>query len=188
MKLDNNITAYILCGGQSKRMKTDKGLIVYQNLTFVERIINELKPITNSIYLVTKNNEYEIFGYPLIADIFENKGPVGGIFTALHYSNTEKNLIISCDVPKVTTEIFRKYLIPNYKNSEITFLSDGNSDYPLIGIYSKNSIKDFETAIKNNHLKLLQLIETLDYNRIKIDDADRTVLLNVNTKADLEKL
>jgi len=188
MNSTNKITAYILCGGKSERMKTEKGLLIYQNKTFVECIINAIKPIANSIFLVTKNENYEAFGYPLVADVFENKGPVGGIYTALNHSSTKKNLIISCDVPRIKAEIFSKYLIPNCKNSDLIFLSDGKNDYPLIGVYSKKSIKNFESAIKKNHLKLLKLIETLDYKRIQVNVEDQWALLNINTQADLEKL
>ncbi|HMC01848.1 MAG TPA: molybdenum cofactor guanylyltransferase [Flavobacteriaceae bacterium] len=182
------ISAYILCGGKSSRMKMDKGLLLYQNKTFVENIINAIEPITNSIFLVTNNDAYNIFGLPIISDIYKNKGPIGGIYTALKYTKTDKNLIISCDVPKITTSILKKYLIENCENSDLTFVSDGENDFPLIGIYSKSIVQEFETAIKNNHLKLLRLIETLCINKILVENKDASELMNVNTKDDLERL
>lgn len=188
MKSENNISAYILCGGKSQRMQTDKGLLLFENQTFVTCIINAIKPITDTIVLVTNNDEYKKFGYTVISDIYEGKGPVGGIYTALKHSSTFRNLIVSCDVPKITSHLFENYLIPNFKSYDITFLSDGVSDYPLIGIYSKNCVSAFKTAIKKNHLKLLKLIETLDYNRVVVCEPDIPALLNINSKEDLEKL
>ena len=59
MSEKKSISAYILCGGTNNRMGTEKGLIVYNGKTFIEWIIEAIKPITNSIYLVTKNKDYE---------------------------------------------------------------------------------------------------------------------------------
>jgi len=188
MGIEDSISAYILCGGKSHRMQTDKGLLLYEDKAFVLHVINAIEPITNQIVCVTKNDEYKKFGFSIISDIYEAKGPVGGIYTALKHSTTDKNLIISCDVPKITSRLLETYLILNSKSSEITFLSDGVSDYPLIGMYSKSIVSEIEKAIKNNHLKLLKLIETLDYKRVIVSERDKPALLNINTKADLEKL
>ena len=51
MNSENNITAYILCGGKSQRMKTEKGFLIFQDKTFVENIISAIKPIANAIFL-----------------------------------------------------------------------------------------------------------------------------------------
>ena len=92
MNSKRNISDYILCGGLSSRMHQEKGLVLFKEKPFMAHVIAAVTPITNDIYLVTKNLDYEVFGYPLVSDIYENKGPVGGIYTALNHSKTQRYL------------------------------------------------------------------------------------------------
>ena len=189
MGKQRTISAYILCGGTNRRMQTEKGLIVYKDKTFIEWIIEAIKPITDSIFLVTKNKDYDQFGYQLVPDIHHSKGPVGGIYTALKHSEAEINLVLSCDIPNITSNVLKTYLIKNIdKNSDVIYVADENRDYPLIGIYSKKNASEFESAIKNNHLKLLKVLEKVDYECIKVKPEDYKALQNINTKEELQKL
>ena len=189
MQTQKHISVYILCGGKSSRMQTEKGLVVFNNKPFIEWILDAVKPISNQIYLITENTDYSIYNYPLLADIHKNKGPVGGIHTALKHTNTQQNLILSCDIPMISTHIINRYLI-NSKviNSNIAFVSDSTRDYPLIGMYSANNLQKFEDAIRQNHLKLMSLIQASTYHRIQVAWRDFDALYNINTKDELRTL
>ena len=80
-----NIPTYILCGGKSSRMGSDKGLVKLQGRMFIDHIINSLKSISNSIYLVTSNEEYSDFGYVLLQDNYFD-GRVGELNWHNHLS------------------------------------------------------------------------------------------------------
>ncbi len=189
MNKENTISAYILCGGTNRRMQTEKGLIIYKNKTFIEWIIDAIKPITNSIFLVTKNKDYKKFGYPLVPDIHHSKGPVGGIYTALKHSSTENNLILSCDIPNITSHVLKTYLVDKYDESnDVLNVADDNREYPLIGMYSKKLLSEFETALNNDHLKLVKLLEKVNCKCIKTEPGDYSALQNINTKEELKTL
>ena len=189
MSIQKHISVYILCGGKSSRMQTEKGLVVFNNKPFIEWILEAVKPISNHIYLITENTDYSVYNYPLVADIHKDKGPVGGIHTALSHTKTQQNLILSCDIPMISTHIINRYLI-NSKviNSNITFVSDSTRDYPLIGMYSTNNLQKFETAIQQNHLKLMHLIQSSTYHRIQVASRDFEALYNINTHDELQTL
>lgn len=189
MQSQKHISAYILCGGKSSRMQTEKGLVVFNEKPFIEWIIDAVKPITNSIYLITDNTDYSKYNYPLVSDIHKNKGPVGGIHTALSHTSTHQNLILSCDIPLIKTDILKRYLI-NSKviNTHISFVSDNTRDYPLIGLYTINNLPKFEAAIRDNQLKLMTLIQSSTYHRIEVASKDYEALNNINTKDELQTL
>ncbi|WP_435138700.1 molybdenum cofactor guanylyltransferase [Formosa sp. A9] len=189
MQTQKHISAYILCGGKSSRMQTEKGLVVFNEKPFIEWIIDAVKPITNSIYLITDNTDYSKYNYPLVSDIHKNKGPVGGIHTALSHTSTHQNLILSCDIPLIKTDILKRYLI-NSKviNTHISFVSDNTRDYPLIGLYTINNLPKFEAAIRDNQLKLMTLIQSSTYHRIEVASKDYEALNNINTKDELQTL
>lgn len=189
MKAKKNISAFILCGGKSSRMGTEKGFVNYNNKPFIQLVIEAIEPITTNILLVTDNQEYADFNYPLVADIYKNKGPVGGIFSALDRSETENNLILSCDIPKISTAVIKNYLINNISDQkDVIFLSDDKNIYPLIGIYSKRVKPKFSEAISSNRIKLLSLLNELNCKIIEVDPRDFESLKNINTQNELKIL
>ncbi|MCX6312923.1 MAG: NTP transferase domain-containing protein, partial [Bacteroidetes bacterium] len=74
----NTITGFILAGGKSSRMGTDKGLIIFNEETIIQQVIAQLKPVVNNLVIVSNNTTYEKFGLEVIGDIIKDIGPAGG--------------------------------------------------------------------------------------------------------------
>lgn len=183
-----NLSIYILCGGKSSRMGSEKGLVVFNNKTFIEHILDAVRPLSDSIHLVTNNDAYASYGYPLVSDVIPDKGPVGGIFSALRHSSSSWNLILSCDVPMMTTQVIEKYLLQDTPKKAITFLSDGHKSSPLIGLYSHRLRGHFEQALRKKWLKLVDLIELLPHKAIIVEQEEVHTLQNINSQKELNCL
>lgn len=107
------ISAYILAGGKSSRMGSDKGMLSLNETVFGGHIVNVLeKSSIKGITIVSSNPEFDFLNCNRIAYIYPCKGPVGGIFTALKHSVTQQNLILSVDIPLISAEII-EWLIEN---------------------------------------------------------------------------
>ncbi len=187
MTANTNISAYILCGGKSSRMQTEKGLVNYLGKPFIQWVIEAVQPITKSIFLVTDNQNYGDFGFPLVPDIYKDKGPIGGIYSALNHSENEYNLLLSCDIPNISSSVINKYLVSNLSHdTDVSFLSDDNNSYPLIAIYDKRVTPIFLEAINLNKLKLVSLLSELNYQNIRVKSEHFESLKNINTKEELQ--
>ena len=90
------ITGIILAGGKSSRMGTDKGLLLLNGKPMVKYVIDVLSKVTSKIIIIANNDEYKQFGYKVYSDLIKDKGPVGGIYTAMNYTNSNTNICISC--------------------------------------------------------------------------------------------
>jgi molybdopterin-guanine dinucleotide biosynthesis protein A len=180
------ISAYILCGGKSSRMGEEKGMVEFRGKPFVQWILDAVSPVVSERVIVTKNPAYGVFQLELIPDIIEDRGPVGGIYTALAHSSSDLVLILSCDVPMINAEVVSSLIDMASESPEhITFLSDGKNDYPLIGVYPVRFRYSFQRATERGELKLRQLLESLPHQRIKINPPENSSLQNINTKLDL---
>lgn len=188
MKSNPEIAAYILCGGKSSRMGQEKGLVIWKGNSFLGWILEALVPITDKMCLVTNCDAYQQYNLPLIPDLVEDKGPVGGIYSALHHSKSEWNLILSCDIPKIKSELLLE-LIEHIKSDEnlVVIASDGIYDYPLIGIYHQSLEYEFHQAIQENKLKLRDLVDSLSPKKLLINPENQKYLANVNSLKELEK-
>jgi uroporphyrin-III C-methyltransferase len=187
--MPKKLSIAILCGGMSSRMGQEKGLVMYQNKPFVQHLIDLVKSLTNDLFLVTSNTDYAPFGYPLQADIYPNKGPVGGIYTALNFAKNHEVLILSCDVPLLEISLLQRLILVSETNKNaICYASTLHHDHPLVGVYPKSVVKMFEIALQSNELKLMHVIEKLEIKKMKVEEEEVSQLQNINTKEDLNRM
>lgn len=182
------ITVFILCGGKSSRMSSEKGLVLFQGKPFIEHIINAVLPITNSIVLVTNGSEYDYLPYTKIGDIEIDKGPLDAIYTALNQSQTELNLMLSCDVPLISTELLTELIEKHDEAAAITTLSSQSRMHPLVGLYTKRIAPLAKEAIDKNQLKLMQFVASVPHQIITFDENLTYQLSNGNSPDELDQL
>lgn len=178
----------ILCGGKSSRMQSEKGLVLYKNKPFIAHIIDAVLPITSKIQLITNSCDYDYLKYDTINDEIMDKGPIGGIYTALVHSDTELNLVLSCDIPLISTEIIQE-LIEKHKSSfDVSIFEETNRVHPLIGIYSKKVLPIIKKSIDKNELKMMRFISNVKHQLIWIEDKYKYQFQNINSFLELEEL
>ncbi len=184
-----NISAYILAGGKSSRMGSDKGMLLLNETVFIEHIVKALqKANIQKITIVSANSKYDFLSCNRIEDIYPDKGPVGGIFTALSHSQTEQNIILSVDVPLISAEIIT-WMISNISNDRlITQIKVADKMSPLIAVYNRKAVKVFEEHLKKEQLKLRMVVEAIPHKTIEVPDKWCALLQNINTKEDYQNL
>src|SRR5437868_1502600 len=94
-----DVEGFILVGGASSRMGTDKSHLRFGGQTAVERIAAELAAITSRISLVGSRMNGAASGLRIVSDIHEKWGALGGIHAALSSCEAEWAMIIACDLP-----------------------------------------------------------------------------------------
>ena len=186
--MKTELTVFILCGGKSSRMQSEKGLVLFQGKPFIEHIIKAILPVSNQIKLITASKEYDYLAYQKIPDIIADKGPLGGIYTALTYSETEFNLILSCDIPMISTGLLQELISKHTKEAVITIFASESKTHPLIGIYSKKIIPIIKKAIDLNELKMMDFLAKLPHQIINIEESENFHLTNINSADELNDL
>jgi len=96
----------IQAGGHSTRMGQDKALLPFLGEALVQRILKRVVPIAQEIFVVTNQPEtYTFLEIPLVADIIPEKGPLGGLLTALSFAQNPFVAMIACDMPFANPDI-----------------------------------------------------------------------------------
>lgn len=184
-----NLTAIILAGGKSSRMGTDKGLLLVNGKPMIEYLIDLFNAFQIETIIISNNPVYNQFNVPVYEDLIKDKGPLAGIYTGLSNVETEKNIIVSCDVPGITMKII-DLLIGVSLGEFPTIISYKGKKHPLIGVYPK-SIKDkLRDDIDNDRLKVMSSIEEIGVNIIELEHFNikdvALKLRNINTKGELK--
>ena len=97
-----DIAAFILAGGKSTRMGTDKAFVTLDGRTLLARVLEVAHSVTRDVRIVGDAAKYAVFA-PVVEDVFRDCGPLGGIHAALRASQAELNLILAVDVPFVSS-------------------------------------------------------------------------------------
>jgi len=183
-----HITGIILAGGKSSRMGSDKGLLLLKNKPFILHIIEALQPLVNDIIIVSNNTDYDVFNLKRVNDLIENTGPLAGVYTGLHYSNTENNLVLSCDVPLINTEILEKLTKNVEKNIDVIQLESNGKTIPLIAIYKKRCESKFLGFLKKGKKRLQFAVTQCNVKTIVLNKELEKFTANVNTLNNLKEL
>lgn len=180
---------YILAGGKSSRMGTDKGLVSIDNKSLVEFVIRTVKPLFKNCFIVSKNPEYNQFELICIQDEVEGIGPAGGIYTAMRHCQSKKILIVSCDMPNITASAI-KSLIASSKNYDIIVPVFEHKFEPLFAIYSKACAHKWRELINSEVYKLQNIISnfnTLELDVTKNPFFSKELFMNLNTQEELDQ-
>ncbi|MCO4821567.1 MAG: molybdenum cofactor guanylyltransferase [Flavobacteriaceae bacterium] len=188
MNADNNITGIILAGGKSTRMGTDKGLLKIENKTFVACVIDAVKPLVDDIIIVSDNPDYDQFGFKRIDDIIKEAGPVAGLYAGLKHSKTDDNLVLSCDVPMISTEVLGQLLKPEFYSYEVVQIQSNGKTMPLIARYKKDCLTTCYNLLMQGERRLRLAVSQFNTKSVLIDEKHSDVVKNVNTKEDLETI
>lgn len=152
-----DIEAFVLAGGKSSRMGTDKGLVQLGGKPMISYVLEALGETKLPVKIIANNPGYEGFGYPVCRDIVKEKGPMGGLLTALCNTEAEVVLLISCDMPFVNPEAI-KLLLRAVDEEQITAALVKDRINPLFAIYPVHLEKSVNDAIASEELKMTNFI------------------------------
>lgn len=185
----NHINAIILAGGQSRRMGRDKGLVSLNGKPMIQHVIDKAQSITHQVMIIANQPGYQNFGDTVYPDLIPDKGPLGGIYTGLHYSQTEYNLVLSCDIPLVPVS-FLKSLV-NYRGKNQAYIPvHEKQQQPLCAVYKKEIWVQMKSSIEAGELSVRKFLEKIDTTFIEISNFEiehENWFANLNTPKDIEE-
>lgn len=180
-----NINAYILTGGQSRRLNLDKSLVKLNSKTLTEIIHQKLSLLFNNISIVGKENHFPDFTF--IQDCKPVQCPLNGIVTALEHTKNDWIFVIACDLPLVNTNSINNIYDSIDSNTQVVLPKINNNFQPLCAFYHKNVLKIFNAAINKGDYSLMKLLNQSEILKIAIPFDDDGQFLNINYPEDLQK-
>ena len=191
MSSDHPLSAFILAGGQSTRMGTDKAFVALNGRTLLQRILDTARSVTPNVHIVGDLAKFSPFA-PTIADIFPGCGPLAGIHAALRSSDTDLNLMLAVDLPFVPPALLQ-FLTTQAKASPaavVTVPRTSQGWQPLCAIYRRSFVDLAEEALRNGHYKIDALFSATQVRAIDEDELQSAgfspqLFRNLNTPQDL---
>jgi molybdenum cofactor guanylyltransferase len=183
------LTAYVIAGGKSSRMGRDKAFLELGGKTLLERALVFAGAVAGEVKIVGDPAKFGEFG-AVVQDVYQERGPLGGIHAALTESQTELNLMIGVDLPFLKVG-FLHLLISAANNSGalVTVPRIGGHYEPLTAAYRKGFSELAETALASNRNKVDALFSHIPLRVVSEEEIVQSgfspaMFRNVNTPAD----
>src|SRR5215471_9667011 len=149
-----DLSTFVLAGGKSTRMGTDKALLELSGRLLLSRALALLSGIAPAPYIVGSAAKFS--GYAQVfEDQFPNCGPLGGIHAALCASSAPLNLILAVDMPFVEAG-FLGFLAELARGTKavVTVPRAGGHWQPLCAVYHKSFAHVAEAALLQGKNKI----------------------------------
>jgi molybdopterin-guanine dinucleotide biosynthesis protein A len=186
------VTAFVLAGGKSSRMGSDKAFLTLGEETLLSRALRIAGAVTKKVQIVGDARKFATFGH-VVEDVYRGRGPLGGIHAALASSATQWNLMLAVDLPFVGAE-FLRYLLVQARESDatVTVPRAGGGLQPLCAAYQRRFAEVAEAALLEGKNKIDALFAKVVTRVIEEDELARAgfsaeMFRNLNTPEELEK-
>lgn len=190
----------ILCGGQSSRMGSDKGLLVHEAKTWAQTAFDKLAvlkiPIKFSVNDLQQSEYAKVFtAEKLITDDITLliKGPLLGVLSA-HVQNPDDDLfLLACDLPLMDTNLLKELFVLHQQSNkyEAYIFTSNKEPEPLCGIYSSAALKKIMALQKENKLlkhSMKFILSKLITCEIALLEGQKIFFRNFNAHADINGL
>jgi molybdopterin-guanine dinucleotide biosynthesis protein A len=103
------IGGYVLAGGRSSRMGTDKALLKLAGKPLIAHAVARLRSLCSDVTILGTNPALAPYA-PLLGDIHPGCGPIGGMESALQHSPYAWNLFLAVDMPFLPAAFLRNWM------------------------------------------------------------------------------
>lgn len=190
------LTAIVLAGGDSTRMKRDKGLLDLSGEPMVCRVVGGVSGVVDEVLVVVgsveQHGEYsDVLGdsAEILTDAYGDGSPLVGAITGLQRARGEYALITACDMPFVSPDVVRWLFAEAEGHDGATFEWPNGWIEPFFAIYCvEHSLRIARELFEEKNMRLRMILRRLpDVKHIPVDalrerDPELLTLFDVDTE------
>ena len=190
-RTESDLVGIALCGGESRRMKTDKALLNYGNSPQWKKVHQLLQPFCEKVVISINEKQWEDWAkenpYEFIIDEkkYANHGPLTGVLSVIEKFPESALMIVGTDFPFLKLENLihlNNHRSPLYEAA--CFKKDGFLQ-PLISIIEKESVVKLLEFYKQGNDSLRKFLGEIRTKEIELSDE---FLENINTESEFQLL
>jgi len=139
-------SAIILVGGEARRANgQEKFFFQYQGKTFIERLVDSLRDVTDEIIIVARSPEQcrrfdALNNVRCIPDIRQGIGPIGGLHAGALAARGDLIFVSACDMPCIEKAVV-SHLFDAIGNADAAIPSwDADMLEPLHAVYRRDAL------------------------------------------------
>ena len=157
----------------------------------IDRQLRILRQVADSVFIVAADpRPFEGLDVDVVPDAIAGAGPLGGIYTALTTSPSERTLIVACDLPYLSLSFLRRLAAPT--DADLVIARTERGYEPLCAAWSAACVDPIRRRIQSGTLTTALVVEDVRVEELGPEvvascDPDGLLFVNVNTPHDYER-
>jgi molybdopterin-guanine dinucleotide biosynthesis protein A len=154
-----DVSGYVLAGGKSSRMGRDKALLELAGKPLVLRAVEKLRRVCAEVSIVGNRAELEAYA-PLVRDLHEGCGPLGGIEAALLHSAKDWNLFMAVDMPFLPVGFLNAWVrrVTGDASARVALFTVTGRPQPALCLLHKDVASFVSGAVTRGEFKLFAVL------------------------------
>ena len=190
----------VMCGGQSTRMQSDKGLLQNNNGNWARAAYEKLLAVCSRVLVSVNSSQLAYRQYFAVEELLPDDeslnvhGPLRGVLSAHLINPCEDLLILACDMPDMAIQPLQHLLLDfeQHPGAEALFyIQPGGEPEPLCAIYTAKGLYKISSIYKSGGLKKFSMkyaLEQMETHPIVLPENWMLFFKNINTQTDLNSL
>jgi molybdopterin-guanine dinucleotide biosynthesis protein A len=175
-------------------MGEDKALLPFGDRPLGAWVAGRVRQACGMVTVIGDAAKYAGWGFPVVADLFADSGPLGGIHAALSHSQADLNLVVGCDMPYLSVE-FMERLLEIAGEGQADAVVPVSTEYgyePLCAVYKPSCLAQVEQALRTGRRRISEVFSSLELRAIEPAewqpyDPQGRLFQNLNTRKDYEE-
>jgi molybdopterin-guanine dinucleotide biosynthesis protein A len=178
------VSGAILAGGRATRFGgIDKGSLVIEGRSILERQVEELSKLTGDILIVGGTSRHP--RARTVADSVRDCGPLAGLQAALARSEGDRTIVIAGDMPYITAPLLA-YFTDLADSADAVVPRTDRGWHPLCAVYTPRCLAPIAARLAARRLKVSDLLADLCIRAVPPEELGRfgnpeQLLVNLNT-------
>ena len=178
----------VLCGGKSKRMGADKGLMEKDGTTWARFVGERLHALGLQVVYSINRQQLDAYGRhisedQLIIDDVDAHGPLKGLLTVFAKYKDRDILLMACDLVEMDIETL-SVLVDHYKSDSVHNFFAYHHEFaePFCAIYTSKGLQPILDKARKQQLTRFSFQNILDEgNTLRLPILNRNAFNNYNT-------
>lgn len=188
------IHGFVLAGGRSSRMGTDKAMLAFRGRPMIAIAVETLTAVCEFVSIAGSRSDLAPFAN-VVPDGRPGEGPVSGIETGMLACSSEWAMFLPVDLPLLSPNFVRRWAetVLTRSQTRASYVAEGADPHPALCLLRQDCASELIANIRAGERRLQSLLGLLD--GLWIADArefageeDSTRwFTNVNTPQDLRR-
>lgn len=147
-----------------------------------------LRDLTPHVFIVAQDERRLGHDVRVVTDQIADVGPLGGVYTALRASPTERVVVLACDMPFVTRD-FLEWFATLDPDADVVLPRDAGGLHPLCAVYHVRMAGRLRQQLDAGQRAVHAALQGCRLREVGPDELapfnpDGRLLMNVNTERD----
>jgi molybdenum cofactor guanylyltransferase len=188
------IHGFVLAGGRSSRMGTDKATLAFHGRPMVAIAVETLAATCESVSIAGSRSELASFG-TVIADCRPGEGPASGIEAGMLACTSEWAMFVPVDLPLLSPKFVRRWTEAALARPRVraSYVAEGPDLHPALCLLRRDCTSELIAKIHEGNRRLQSLLGSLDglwianVRELSGEEDSSQWFTNVNTPEDLTR-